>query len=117
MEKFAMRFLVVVLAATLTLASCTQHSAPEVGYYNGQKLQIRAEVEAGAFNGVLKLYIDEELTVDQRSKTFGGSSQSFTGKWKGRNVVARVTYVQNLFSAYHLIDVFIEGQLVETLTI
>ncbi len=112
-----MRIFSLILVTTLALASCTQHSAPEVGYYNGQQLQIRAEVEPGVFTGTLKLFIDEELIVDQESKVFGGSSQSFTGKWKGRNVIARATYVENLFSAYYLIDVFVNGQLVETLTV
>ena len=80
-------------------------------------VDIRAEVEPGAFDGLLKLYIDDQLVINQRSKAFGGSSQSFTGTWRGKPVVARATQVSKMMSTYVMVDVFINGALVETLTI
>ena len=111
------KLMLVVTVAFAGLAGCTQYSIPETAYFQGQSYQVRAEVEPGAFDGTLKLYIDEELVIDQRSKAFGGSSQTFTGSWKGKSVTARATAVQQLMSAYTRVDVFVDGQLIETLTI
>lgn len=109
-------FFAVALSA-LILAACTQSSAVEVARYGNEAINVRAEVVAGALDGVLKVYINEELVVNQRSQVFGGSSQTFNGTWRGRPVVARATLVQNLLSTYTQIDVFINGQLVETLVV
>ncbi len=99
------------------LSGCTQHSAPEIAYFKGQKYEVRAEVEPGAIDGLLKVYIDQELVINQRSKAFGGTSQTFVGSWKGMPVTARATAVQKLMSQYTLIDIFVDGQLIETLTV
>ena|SRR6056297_3533697 len=106
-----------VFAVVLWLAACAQTSAPEVAQFNNERLQISATVTPGMFDGELKLFINEELVINQRSQAFGGSSQTFEGAWQGRQVTARATRVQNFMSAYTQIDVFIQGQLVETLTV
>jgi hypothetical protein len=106
-----------VLTMMLFVAGCAQTSAPEVAQFNNERLQISAKVTPGLFDGELKLFINEELVINQRSQAFGGSSQSFEGTWQGRQVTARATRVQNFMSAYTQIDVFIEGQIVETLTV
>ena len=109
-----------VTAAALSIslmAGCATTSAPEVATYNGQQLQISATATPGMFDGQLELFINKEKVIDQRSKAFGGSSQTFEGTWNGLPVTARATRVQNMLSAYTQVDVFINGQLVETLTV
>ncbi len=113
MKKLIFMFSLMVAA----LAGCTQHSVPETAYFKGQKHEVRAEVEPGAFDGLFKVYIDEELVINQRSKAFGGSSQTFVGSWKGMPVTARATAVQKMMSQYTIIDIFVDGQLIETLTV
>jgi len=98
-------------------AGCTQHSAPEIAHYNNERLQIAAQVEPGMFDGELQLFFNGERVIQQRSQAFGGSSQNFEGRWRGKQVLARATRVQNFMSAYTQIDVFINGTLVETLTV
>jgi len=105
------------MALMVILAGCAHTSAPEIAHFNGQKLQISAEVNPGLFDGELTLFIDGDIVIKERSQAFGGSSQSFEGTWKGHQVTARATTVYNLLSHYTQIDVFIAGQLVETLTI
>lgn len=103
--------------ALTTLSACVTTSAPEITTYQGQRLQISAVVTPGMFDGELQLFINEQMVIKQRSQAFGGTSQSFEGSWNGRRVTARATRVQNMLSAFTQIDVFIEGQLVETLTV
>lgn len=112
----------LVVAATLALAgvttaACTQHSAPEVARFENQQIQISAQVTPGMIDAEFRLYIDGDLVIKQRSQPFGGSSQTFDGTWKSNRVMSRVTRVHNFMSQYHQIDVFIDGQLVETLTV
>lgn len=106
-----------VFLTVLVLTGCVTTSAPEVTQFQGRTLQISAQVTPGLFDGRLILIINNEVAIDQRSQAFGGSSQSFEGVWDGRQVTARATRVQNMFSSYVQIDVFIGGQLVETLTV
>lgn len=110
-------FPLFLVLSFLGLSACTTTSAPEVGYYDGKPITIRAEVEPGLVDSNLNLYIQDELVVNQRSKAFGGSSQSFKGSWRGKPVIARATKIENFLSSYTQIDVFIAGQLVETLTV
>ncbi len=113
-----MKILVVAASIALgTLTACTQHSAPEVAYYENQKLQLAAKITPGVFDGELTLAINGEQVIKQRSQAFGGTSQTFEGTWKGKQVVARTTAVTNLMSNYHLIDIFINGTHVDTLTV
>ncbi|SFI84336.1 hypothetical protein SAMN04487991_1038 [Celeribacter neptunius] len=86
-------------------------------HYNGRPLQLVAKMTPGMFDEEVKLYIDNELVINERSQPFGGSSQTFEGTWKGRKVVARATAVQKFMTSYIMVDVFIDGTLVDTLTI
>ncbi|WP_299165425.1 hypothetical protein [uncultured Tateyamaria sp.] len=101
----------------LMAAGCTQYSAPETAQYGNERLQIAAQIEPGMFDGELQLFFNGERVIQQRSQAFGGSAQNFEGRWEGKQVVARATRVQNFMSAYTQIDVFINGTLVETLTV
>jgi len=105
------------LATTAVTTACTQHSAPEVARFENQQIQIAAQVTPGMIDAEFRLYIDGDLVIKQRSQPFGGSSQTFDGTWKSNRVMSRVTRVHNFMSQYHQIDVFIDGQLVETLTV
>jgi len=111
------KIFVALLFVLGMLAACTQSSTVETAHYQNEKLSIRAEVEPGAFDGLLKVYIGEELVINQRSKAFGGSQQTFYGIWRGKRVRARATSIQKLMSSYVQVDVFIDGTLVETLSI
>ncbi len=71
----------------------------------------------GLVDSEVKLKINGEVAINERTQTFGGSSQVFEGNWQGEQVTARITRVHNMMSQYHLIDVFIGGELVETLTV
>ena len=108
----------LICFAFLSLAAaCTQTAAPEFANFEGERIRIDAEVEAGLITGNLVLRINDEVVIEQQSEAFGGSSQTFKGTWQGKDVRARVTLVQNLFSTYRRIDVFIDGVMVDTLTV
>ena len=111
------RLLVCALLAVPCLSACVQSSAPEVTQFGNERLQISANLTPGLVDGELELFINGERVIKQRSQAFGGSSQSFQGNWKGKQVVARATRVENFLSSYTMIDVFIAGQMVETLTV
>lgn len=105
-----------LLAATL-LVACAQQSPVEFTQYQGERLQIEAVATPGFANAEVKLLINGETVIKQRSQTFGGTSQTFEGSWRGKRVTARATRVSNFVSAYTMVDVFIAGEHVETLVI
>ena len=111
------RRIFIGLAAASTVMGCVQTSAPEVTSYRGERLEIAASAKPGLFDAELVVSINGEQVINQRSQAFGGSSQTFSGVWRGRPVTARATRVQNFVSAYTQVDVFISGELVETLTV
>ena len=108
---------IICFAFLSIAAACTQTAAPEFSTYNGERIRIDAEVDVGLVTGNVILRINDELVIEQKSEVFGGSSQTFKGTWQGKDVRARVTVVQNLFSTYRMIDVFIDGFMVDTLTV
>jgi len=105
------------LVAMTAMAACAQTSAPEVTQFEGRTLTISATATPGLMDAEFQIFIDGETVINQRSQAFGGSSQNFEGSWNGRRVTARATRVQNFVSSYTQIDVFIGGQLVETLVV
>ena len=115
-EKIMRNFLAATLLAVL-VAACTQQSAPEFAIYNGESIQIEVTSTPGLIDAEYVLKINGEPVIKQRSQAFGGSLQVFDGSWRGKKVSARTTRVQNMFSTYTQVDVFIDGQLVETLTV
>ncbi|WP_141101986.1 hypothetical protein [Oceanicola sp. 22II-s10i] len=106
----------VVLFST-TLFACTQQSAPETSNYRGERLVIEAEATPGLIDAEFVLKINGQTVIRDRTEPFGGSSQSFSGSYRGQQVMARATAVQKFFSAYTMIDVFINGEHVDTLTV
>ena len=108
---------IIAAAMLVAIAGCTQTSAPEFATYNGERIEVAATATPGLFNAGFIVTINGQTVIDDRTEAFGGSSQTFTGTWNGKNVTARATRVQNFVSAYTQIDVFIDGQHVETLTV
>lgn len=109
--------LAVTLAALLALGACAQQSAPEFATYQQGRIEIQAEVTPGLIDSEVRLTINGTEVINARSEVFGGSSQSFNGAWGDKHVTVRATRVQKLMSNYLLLDVFIDGTLVETLTV
>ncbi|GGE54861.1 hypothetical protein [Actibacterium pelagium] len=105
------------VASFALVAACTQESAPEYANYGGERLQIIAKANPGLIDSQFIVEINGVVAVNQRSKPFGGSSQTFEGSYRGERVTARATYVEKLFSSYTMIDVFINGTLIDTLVI
>jgi hypothetical protein len=110
-------FLPLALVGTLAISACAQSSAPEFATFESERIEIQAEMTPGLLDAEVKLLINNELIINERSQTFGGSSQVFHGTWNGKQVTARATAVQKFMSSYILVDVFIDGVLVETLTV
>jgi len=108
---------IILLGAVLLLAACAMQSVPEMSRYNGQKIELLAKTTPGLFDAEFVLYINGKPVIKQRTKPFGGSSQTFKGAWNGRRVIARVTAVTKLMSSYTMVDVFIDGVLVDTLVV
>jgi hypothetical protein len=107
----------VALGCATVLVGCVQTSAPEFANFAGERIEISASATPGMFDALFTLSINSETVIQQRSQAFGGSSQTFEGVWRGRPITARATRVQNFVSSYTQVDVFIAGELVETLTI
>ncbi|MEL6377695.1 MAG: hypothetical protein AAFQ04_10950 [Pseudomonadota bacterium] len=108
--------IIVALLLTLVVA-CTQSSPTSFATIDGQRVNVNAEISPGAFGKSFRLFINGDQVIDQRFKTFGGSSQNFNGSYRGNTVSARVTEVKKFFSNYQLVDVFYKGELVESLQI
>ncbi len=111
------KFFALLILITASISGCATTSAPEVGIYNGQQVSVSAKMIPGLIDSEVFLYIDNTLVIKDRTAPLGGSSQSLKGQWNGKPVVARLTQIENLLSSYTQIDVFVAGQLVETLTV
>lgn len=107
----------MMLGAVLLVTGCAQQSVPEMSQYNGQRIELLAKATPGLIDAEFILYINGKQVIKQRTKPFGGSSQSFKGSWNGRSVLARATAVRKFTSAYTMVDVFIDGVLVDTLVV
>ena len=112
-----MRNFIVAAGLALALSACAQQSIPEFAVYGKEKLQLEATAVPGLIDAQFSLKINGEEVVRGRTVPFGGSSQSFEGVWQGKKVLARATRVQKWASTYTMIDVFIGGELVETLVV
>ena len=106
-----MKKLILATAVALALAGCAS-SIPEVSRYDGQTMtmQIRATQQHW------ELIIDGQVVANHPVVTWQ-SAINMNGVYKGKPVMARMYYRSNGWSAVYVADVFIEGQLVETLTI
>lgn len=103
-----------MLVAVFLMVACTSTSPVEMATINGQTISIVAEGEPGLIQGTFRLRFNGEAVIDQKTKPFGGSSQTFTGAYKSKPVMARVTKVVTLFSERYIVDIFYNGQLIET---
>lgn len=101
----------------LVLAACTQQSQEEFATVDGSRISIAAELTPALIDAEFILRMNGETAIRGRTKPFGGTSQNFSGAYRGVPVSARITSVQKFFSNYVIVDVFYRGQLIETLTI
>ncbi len=109
--------LITILGAILVISGCTQQSVPEMSQYKGQKIELMATATPGLIDAEFVLFINGKQVIKQRTQPFGGSSQTFEGTWNGHRVKARATAVRKFASAYTMVDVFIDGVLVDTLVV
>lgn len=113
--NFLFKILTVVMVAGL--AACVQQSVPETSVYRGEKLVMQANATPGVLDAKFELMINGETVISDRTQPFGGTSQSFEGSFRGQQVIARATAVQKFASAYTLVDVFINGEHIDTLVV
>ena len=99
------------------LVACAQQSVPEISQYQGQRIEITARATPSLFDAEFILFINGKEVINDRTKPFGGTSQTFEGVWNGKPVRARATAVQKFASSYTMIDVFINGDLVDTIVV
>ena len=102
----------LLFVMVLAVAGCAE-SIPEISYVNGQTvmMQFRATPENN-----WELLIDGEIVVQQKTTVFS-SNETLTGTYKGDPVMVRRYYRSNGWVLTHVADVFVGGQLVETLVI
>ena len=101
----------------LFLFACTSTSPVETAQINGQPVSIVAEGQPGVLTGTFVLKFNNTVVINERTKLFGGSSQTFNGRYQGKQVMARVTRVVSFLSERYVVDVFYNGQLIETTSI
>ena len=104
----------LALFALLSTVACTSTSPVEMAVVNGERISISAEGELGFIQDIFRLKFNNELVIEQKTQPFGGSSQTFNGTFRGKPVMARVTKVVTLFSERYIVDIFYNGQLIET---
>ena len=106
-----MKRTILSLIAAASLAACAQ-SVAETSYVNGNAtvMQIRATPEA-----------EWELLMDGQVVAKDGVGMTFDntlhGSYKGQPVSARLYYRSNGWTSHKVADVFVNGQMVETLII
>ena len=115
-RRIIVRSIIAILTLSMLLFSCTTTAPSEVAYYEGEKIKIDAVGETRLLSGHLLLKINDEVVIDEENTSFA-SSHTFEGSWKGKPVRARATAVSTMFTSYIMLDVFIDGELVDTLSL
>ncbi|MEL6126191.1 MAG: hypothetical protein AAFR57_07335 [Pseudomonadota bacterium] len=110
-----MRAILMSLVMTI-LVACAQTSPQEFATVDGERIALTASITPGVL-GTFRLNMNGDEVIEESFEIFGGSSQTFEGRYRGDPVSARVTQVQKWFTNYHLVDVFYKGQLIDTLQI
>lgn len=108
---------ILAIVLMLGLTACAQQSPTEYATMNGQRMALDAQMTPGFMDAEFILKVNGQTAIKQRSQPFGGTSQSFTGSYQGKQITARVTQVNKFFTTYMMVDVFYDGELVDTLTI
>lgn len=104
--------LIAALAVTLLLSGCTNYSAQQpYRSSNGEQMLISANIP----NGMLKLWVNDVLVVDdtilnQDKSLSSAFSQSYTnvynGTYKGQKVMSRCKFSRDVKEC----DVFVDGE-------
>ncbi len=94
------------------VAACAE-SIPEIAHYDGRNIsvQMRSTPESN-----WELLIDGEIVVQQKIKAFR-TNETLHGSFNEEPVLVRRYIRSNGWTSTHVADVFIGGQLVETLVI
>lgn len=94
------------------LAACAE-SIPEIAHYNGQSVTIQLRATPA---NEWELLIDNDIVVKQKVEPFS-TNETLRGTYKGKPVMVRRYFRSNGWTQAHVADVFIGGQLIETLVI
>ncbi len=108
------KFLVAQLLLCAALCGCGNQSPPISSPWQNQNLEILAAVVTRPLDSSIKLSINGEPVINGTTEVGAGSAQNFMGNWRGNRVLARFSRQQSVFSSASRIDVFINGNLVET---
>ena len=109
--------IVAIAGLAILVSGCVQSTAPEFTNYEGESIQVVASMTPGVLRSKLQVTFNGETVIDDTTQALGGPSQNFTGTWRGKTVTARTMMVQRMFSEYMQIDVFLDGRLIESLTL
>lgn len=106
-----MKNLILSTAIALTLSACAQ-SIAETAQINGESTSIQVRATP---NNEWELLFDGQIVAKDSAKwTF---DNTLHGSYGGQPVMARLYYRSNGWSAHKVADVFVDGQLIETLVI
>ncbi|MFK7877180.1 MAG: hypothetical protein AB8B71_15590 [Paracoccaceae bacterium] len=108
-------FVLPMWAIFLFLTGCAQQSPPISVPYNYERLEIMAIVQQWPLDARLQMSINGDLVIKETTLISSGTSQNLVGTWRGQQVMARMTRRNGLFAPAARIDVFIEGNLVQTI--
>ncbi|MEL6677863.1 MAG: hypothetical protein AAFQ51_04085 [Pseudomonadota bacterium] len=100
----------------IVLTACAQSSPQEFATVDGERISLTASITPGVL-GTFRLNMNGDEVIEESFQVFGGTSQTFEGRYRGEPVSARVTQVTKWFTKYNLVDVFYKGQLIDTLQI
>ena len=109
------KFSASLLFLCALLAGCGNQGAPVSVPWQNSRLEIQAEVLTRPLDASFKLYINGERVIKDTTKVGAGTFQNFSGIWQGQRVLARFSRKQFVVTSATCIDVFINGNLVETL--
>ena len=110
----------ILLASCLAISACFKvKSEPEFALFNEQKIALEAYMEPGVLTTTLTVIIEKEVVIDAAEKAFytGGEPETFASSWRGKPVRVILSAVNKPFSSYMKVDIYIDGQFVDTVVI
>jgi hypothetical protein len=108
-----MKYIKLAIAAGIILISSCAQSIPETTNFNGKAMTMHLKATTGA---AWEFYINGELVIHHKIKAFEGMPV-MNGTWRGKPVMIKMQMVSSGWTTMKTADVFIDGQLVETLVV